>query len=314
MKVIFLGAPLFAVNVLKEILNSNHKVVGVVCQPDKKGNRNKMTPCEVKTFAQQNGLPVFDWAKINDEPNVETLHSLNADVMVTAAYGQMLSQQVLDVTPNGVINVHGSILPKLRGASPIQHAIIDGEKTTGVTIVKSVLKMDAGDILLQEETEISTTDTADDLFSRLSVMGGKLLVKALTQLENNEIQFRPQEEKLVTFCKKIKAEQEIIDWQQNAHDVSCLIRGLSSNPGAYTYLGGKRLKVYNCIQVDAPVDRVGNAGEIIYTKKQMYVFCGDGKTLSLTDVQMAESKRMRIADFLNGLKVRPEAFDKREQV
>ena len=309
MKVIFLGAPLFAVNVLKEILNSQHQVVGVVCQPDKKGNRNKMTPCDVKTFALLNDIPVFDWANINEQQNVNTLKELNADVMVTAAYGQMLSQEVLDITKYGVINVHGSLLPHYRGASPIQSAIIDGQQSTGVTIVKSVLKMDAGPILAKVETPIANNDTADDLFLRLSVMGGKLMVKVLDDLQNDKIEFVPQDEQKVTFCKKIKAEQEKIDWQKDAVKVSCLIRGLSSNPGAYTYLGGKRLKIYNAVIVDNPIDQVKNAGQIVYTKKQMYVFCGDGKVLSLTDLQMAESKRMRTADFLNGLKVRLDSFD-----
>ncbi|MBR5250604.1 MAG: methionyl-tRNA formyltransferase [Clostridia bacterium] len=309
MKVIFLGAPLFAVNVLKEILNSQHQVVGVVCQPDKKGNRNKMTPCDVKTFALLNDIPVFDWANINEQQNVNTLKELNADVMVTAAYGQMLSQEVLDITKYGVINVHGSLLPHYRGASPIQSAIIDGQQSTGVTIVKSVLKMDAGPILAKVETPIANNDTTDDLFLRLSVMGGKLMVKVLDDLQNDKIEFVPQDEQKVTFCKKIKAEQEKIDWQKDAVKVSCLIRGLSSNPGAYTYLGGKRLKIYNAVIVDNPIDQVKNAGQIVYTKKQMYVFCGDGKVLSLTDLQMAESKRMRTVDFLNGLKVRLDSFD-----
>ena len=313
MKVIFLGAPLFAVNVLRELLAGSHQVVGVVCQPDKKGNRNKMTPCDVKIFAQQNDLPVFDWANINEEQNLRTLASLDADVMVTAAYGQMLSQQVLDLTPHGVINVHGSLLPKLRGASPVQRAIIDGETSTGISIVKTVLKMDAGPVLMQARTEISSTDTADDLFLRLSQMGGKLLCQALTALQEGRAEFTEQDAQQVTFCKKIKAEQELIDWSQSAFAVSCLIRGLSSNPGAYTYLGGKRLKIYNCTLSEPPTTAQGNAGEIVYTKKQMYVYCGDGKTLSITDLQMAESKRMRISDFLNGLKVRPDAFDKQER-
>lgn len=309
MKVIFLGAPLFAVNVLKEILNSQHQVVGVVCQPDKKGNRNKMTPCDVKAFALLNDIPVFDWANINEQQNVNTLKKLDADVMVTAAYGQMLSQEVLDITKYGVINVHGSLLPHYRGASPIQSAIIDGHKTTGITIVKSVLKMDAGPILAQSQIDIANTDTADDLFLRLSVMGGKLMVKVLDDLQQNAVEYLPQDEQQVTFCKKIKAEKEKISWQDDAFKVSCLIRGLSSNPGAYTYLGGKRLKIYNAIEVDNPIDQVKSAGQIIYTKKQMYVFCGDGKVLSLTDLQMAESKRMRTVDFLNGLKVRLDSFD-----
>lgn len=308
MKVILLGAPNFAVNVLKELLKSHHQVIGVVCQPDKKGNRNKLTPCAVKTFSKSQNLQVYDWEDINQAENVQKLQSLNPDVLVTAAYGQMLKIPVLELAPHGVINVHGSLLPKLRGASPVQHAIIEGETVTGVTIVKSVLKMDAGPLLLQASTEILPTDTADLLFDKLSVLGGELLVQALTLLEQGKAVFLEQDQSQVTFCKKIKATDEKIDWTLPATQVSAFIRGLSSNPGAFSYFGDKRIKIYNCVLASPPTEKKGAAGEIFYTKKQLFVFCGDGQALSITDLQLAESKRMRTVDFLNGLKTKPQSF------
>lgn len=310
MKIIFLGSPLFSVNVLKQLLSDgNHTVLAAVCQPDKKGNRNKMTSCEVKKFAIDNGIPVFDWENIND--HVEKLKSIGSDVLVTAAYGQMLSQNVLNVAKYGVINVHGSLLPKLRGASPVQRAVMEGWNETGVTIVKSVLKMDAGPYLSQAKVEILPTDTADSVFDKMAVVGGRLLAETLTELEEGRATYTEQDLNEVTFCKKIKAQEEKIDWTQPANVVSARIRGLSSNPSAYTYFGGKRFKVFNCVLADGNQSDK-RAGEITYTKKQLLVTCGDGNTLSLTDVQAAEGKRMRAADFLNGLKARPDAFSDEE--
>ena len=182
MNVIFLGSPSFAVNVLKQLLFSAHTVVGVVCQPDKKGNRNKITSCDVKIFAQSQSLPVFDWEDVNQPQNVKTLSALGADVLVTAAYGQILKDEILNLAPFGVINVHASLLPKFRGASPVQRAIVEGETTTGVTIVKTVLKMDAGPVIASESVPILPTETADDLFEKLSLVGGNLLTKGATAL------------------------------------------------------------------------------------------------------------------------------------
>lgn len=307
MKIVFLGSPLFSVNVLKQILaDRNHVVSAVVCQPDKKGNRNKIVSCDVKKFALANGICVFDWDNVNE--HVDELKKIGADALVTAAYGQMLSQQVLDVAKYGVINVHGSLLPKLRGASPVQRAIMQGWSETGVTIVKSVLKMDAGPYYAQEKIEILPTDTADVVFEKMAMVGGRLLAKTLTDLQDGNAVLTEQDAAQVTFCKKIKAEEEKIDWSCPAAAVSAVIRGLSSNPAAYTYFGGKRIKIFNCIEADG-VALTKSAGEIVYEKKRLLVACGDGNFLSLTDVQAADGKRMKTTDFLNGLKSRPSAFD-----
>ena len=175
MKVVFLGTPEFSVNVLNSIYNSSHEIVGVVTQPDRKvGRKGIITPCQVKVQAQNLNLPVFSFEKISAE-GVELLKSLKADIFVTCAYGQILSQQILDIAPHGVINVHASLLPKYRGSAPIQWAIINGDKTTGVTIMQTALGVDSGDIILQEELSIDG-NYVDELFSRLSTLGASLIV------------------------------------------------------------------------------------------------------------------------------------------
>lgn len=309
MKIVFMGTPEFGRIVLERLLDSDNTVLCVVCQPDKLGNRNKLKQCEVKSFALSKDIAVYDWQNVSED-GVETLKTLGADVFVTAAYGQMLSEEILSVAPHGVINVHGSLLPKYRGASPIQRAVMDGLTTTGVTIVKTALKMDAGDIVAQATAEILPSDTADDMFLKLAKLGGDLLVKTLDDIKTGKATFTPQDEKQVTLCKKIKAEEEIIDWSMPADKLSCKIRGLSSVPAAYSVLNGKRFKVYNCRVFSGDIGQPLKEGEIHYEKKQMIVGCGNGTLLALTDVQAAEGKRMAICDFLNGLKNRPQKFDR----
>ncbi len=300
MKIIFLGTPKFAATVLDAIMMSRHEVLCAVTQPDTvKGKKNVYSP--LKSYCLSKGLTVFDWQNIN-ESGIEVLKNYKADIMVTAAYGQMLSQSVLNINRYGVINVHGSLLPLLRGASPVQSALVLGLEQTGVTIAKTALKMDSGDIIMQAAAKISDTDTADSLFDKLAVLGGDLLVKALNAIEDNTATFTPQDFQLATYCKKIKASDEKIDFSLSSKEVSCLIRGLSSNPGAYTFFNGKRLKIYNCIQIKTEEDL--KAGQLLYTKKELIIGCGTG-AISVTDLQLSESKRMKTADFLNGIKTRP---------
>ncbi|HBT16695.1 MAG TPA: methionyl-tRNA formyltransferase, partial [Firmicutes bacterium] len=301
MKIIFLGTPAFAATVLDAVINSSHEVLCAVTQPDTvKGKKNVYSP--LKSYCLKKGLTVYDWKNIN-KSGIEALKNYNADIMVTAAYGQMLSQSVLDITKHGVINVHGSVLPLFRGASPIQSAIIEGKEETGITIAQTALKMDSGDIIMQATTKIEKTDTADSLFEKLAVLGGDLLVKALNAIEGNFATFIPQNHQQATYCKKIKASDEKIEFSQPAQNVSCFIRGLSSNPGAYTFFNGKRLKIYNCFQTQTEQNL--KAGQLFYTKKELIIGCGIG-AISVIDLQLSESKRMKTADFLNGLKNRPQ--------
>ncbi|MEG2015095.1 MAG: methionyl-tRNA formyltransferase, partial [Clostridia bacterium] len=205
MKILFLGTPSFGVPALKEILMSRHEVLGVVCQPDKVGNHNKVTICDVKRFAIENNIKVYQFDRISRD-GLETVQNIAPDLILTAAFGQILSQKVLDIPKFGVINIHGSILPKLRGAAPIQRAIIDGNTTTGITIMKTVYAVDAGDVLAQETIEIGENETSGELFMRMSQLASKMIVPCLDAIENGTAVFTPQKAEDATFCSKITAE------------------------------------------------------------------------------------------------------------
>jgi methionyl-tRNA formyltransferase len=300
-KVVFFGTPSFAVKPLEAILASRHEVVGVVCQPDRLGSRNKVVVSTLKQLAQSHGLPVFQYEKISRE-GVGDLTALAPDIMVTCAYGQMLSQKVLDIAPHGIINVHGSLLPVLRGAAPIQFAIIDGLRKTGITILQTVYKMDAGDIILQESLDIEPDETSGELFERMSVLGAKLIVEALDLIESNAATFTPQDEEKVTLSKKITPELECINWQDSAEKVHNLVRGLNPTPVAWTTWNGVRLKIYKTMISD--ISHNSECGTVIATtKKSVSVACGDGTALNIVELQLENGKRMDIASFLCGKKL-----------
>lgn len=301
MKVIYLGTPEFALEPLKSIYLSRHEIVGVVCQADRLGNRNKVEISPVKRFALEKNLPLFQFEKISKE-GVEPLKALNADVMVTCAYGQILSQAVLTITPKGVINVHGSLLPKLRGAAPIQQAILDGEEKTGVTILQTVYEVDAGDMLLSEELKIDENESYGELSQRLSNLGAKLIVEALDKLEEGTAVFTPQNAESATFTKKITKENEKIDWTKTNVQVRNLVRALNPNPVAWTEYKGKRLKVYR-VSLCGEINCAAKAGDVVYVdKKTVKVACGEG-CVCLDEVQAEGSKRLTIAQFLCGNKI-----------
>lgn len=303
MRVVFLGTPQFAVPALNAIKQSHHQLVGVVCQPDKPSSRNKVVFSPVKQWALDNALPLYQFAKISTEEGVNAIKALNPDIMVTCAYGQLLSQAVIDIAPHGIINIHGSLLPHLRGASPIQHSILQGEKTTGITILQTVLKMDAGDMILKGSLNIGEEETSGELFERMSHLGAELIVHALDLIEQGKATYTPQEQDKVTFCKKITRDQEVINWCDSAQYIHNLVRALNPSPSASTTIEGKQLKVHK-VKV-ASVDRPTNAkcGEIIaLTKKSVVVACGEG-AVELVEVQPQNGKRMPIASFLCGNKL-----------
>ena len=232
MKVVFLGTPDFGVPALQKIMKY-HTIVGCVCQPDKVGTRGKTEFCAVKKFAMQNGLPLFQFEKISRD-GVEALRQLAPDIMVTAAYGQILSQEIIDIAPHGIINIHGSLLPKLRGAAPIQYAVLMGLKQTGITILNTVRKVDAGEIILQKTLDIAPYETCGELFDRMAQLGSDAVVEALRQIENGCAVYTPQDENQATFCSKITAEQEKIDWNQSRENIINLVRALNPTPIAWT--------------------------------------------------------------------------------
>lgn len=298
MKVAFFGTPDFAVSSLRMLLDTGRDVVAVVCQPDKAGNRGKVKCCPVKSFAEEKGLRVLQFDSVSRE-GTDILRSLKPDVIVTCAFGQMLSEEILKLAPHGVINVHGSLLPAYRGASPVQSALIKGEKTTGVTIMRTVKRMDAGDVLLREEVEIGEDENFGQLFQRLSEVGARVLDKALTLLENGRAVFVPQDESKATYCKKITKETEKIDFSKSASEIRNLIRGLSPSPGAYALLKGQRLKIL-AAKIRGDMETDGRYGAISQRDGAVFVRCGDGAVLELIEVQPENGKKMDIKSFCNG--------------
>lgn len=299
MKVIFLGTPEFGANVLKEIYQSRHQIVGVVCQPDKPNGRgNKMIQPPVKVLAQQLGLPVFQFNKIRVD-GVDILKSLNADIMVTAAYGQILSQEIIDICPNGIINVHGSLLPKYRGASPIQQAIINGETQTGVTIMKTEAGIDTGDVLLFQSCEISDADTYGSLSEKLSNLGAKLCTQALDLIESGRAVFVPQDNARATHTHMFKKQDCFIDFNKSAIDIVNLVRGLNPNPIALFNLNGQTYKVFSAKAVPAE-QNVANGTVICASSKQGLIIKCHGGAVEIEEMTAPNSKKMPAKSYLNG--------------
>lgn len=300
MKVVFLGTPSFAVPSL-EAIYQKHQVLAVVCQPDKVGSRGKTEFSPVKKFALAHDLPLYQFEKISRD-GVDILRELAPDIMVTAAYGQILSDEVISIAPHGIINVHGSLLPALRGAAPIQYAVWQGLTETGITILKTVKKVDAGDMILQKKLQILPYETNGELFERMAKLGAEAIVEALDKIENGTATFTPQDESQATFCKKITAEQEKIDWNLSAAQIINLVRALAPSPAAWTTYDGTRLKIFGLKLCDKQFQ--GVAGEVVECgKKTLAVLCGDGNAVNVTKLQAENAKCLDIVSFLCGKRI-----------
>lgn len=299
MKIVFAGSPAFAVPALVSLIRAGKTVVAVITQPDKPVGRKKiLTPTPVKQCALNYGLPVYDFPKIKNE--VETLKKLGADIMITCAYGQLLSEAVLNCFPKGVWNIHASLLPKFRGASPIQAAIASGETHTGVTVMKTELSLDTGDMLLVKRCEIGTA-TCGELTERLSAIGAEAAVETVELLESGEPQLLMQDNAKASYCKKITKSDCKIDFNAPARTVYNLIKAFSPEPAAYCNLNGMQLNVFNAELYPATCEKTG---EVIFADKRgIAVKCGNGAII-ITELQPAGGKRMRAADFVNGKKIK----------
>ena len=298
MKVVFMGTPDFAVPCLETLTQSRHKVIAVVTQPDRPRNRGQVTYCPVKERALELGIPVLQYEKVSRE-GVDDIRALNPDVIVTAAFGQMLSREFLEIAPYGVINVHASLLPKYRGSSPIQWAVVNGETKTGITIMKTAYKMDSGDIITQKEVAIGDDETAGELFEKLSLAGAPELVKALDLLEDGKATFTPQDESKATYYPMLKKEDGEVDFSLPAHAVVCRIRGFNPWPSAFTSAGGKRIKIFKA----AVVEGKGKPGEVIAAERDgITVACGDN-AVKITELQPENGKKMSARDYLAGHKI-----------
>ncbi len=298
MKIVYLGTPDFAVEPLKLLLENNYNVVAVVTNKDKPtGRKQILTPPPVKQFAIENNIKVFQYDKIRVE-GVNDLKNLKPDILITCAFGQILSKEIIDIAPYGVINIHASLLPKYRGASPIHFAILNGEKETGITIMKTDVGIDTGDIIYQEKIKILENETCGELFDKLSRLGAECLIKTLPTIFENKANYVKQNESEATFSKIIKKEMALIDWNNKAEDIINQIRAFNPSPIAYTIFQNSPFKIYQ-----AEISQMsGQAGKILKADNQLIIGCQD-KSISLIKVQKAGGKPMNIADFLRGNKL-----------
>ncbi len=304
MKVLFMGTPDFAVGALEAIINAGHEVVAVVTQPDKpKGRSGQMQFSPVKECAQKYGLPVFQPERIKRPENVEVLRGYEADVFVVAAFGQIVSREILDMPPYGCINIHASLLPKYRGASPIQQAVLDGEKKSGVTIMQMEDGIDTGDILYQKEILLDKKETGASLFDKLAALGAEAIVEALPLLEAGKLTPVKQDESKATHVKMISKSQGLIDWSESSVVIERKIRGLNSWPSAYTYYKGKQLKIWDGDVLAIKADGDEKPGTVVGVDKQtILVQTGEG-VLAINELQLEGKKRMITHDFLLGYPV-----------
>lgn len=306
-RILFMGTPDFALPSLRLLHGQNYPIIGVVTQPDRpKGRGLKEVASPVKVLALELGLPVFQPEKVKDPSFLETFKKLNPDMVVVVSFGQILPKTIIDYPPLKCLNIHPSLLPKYRGAAPLNWQIIRGENKTGVTIMQMDEGMDSGDILLQEETELGPTETYGMLHNRLAYLGATLLVKTMEQVLDGTAKRKPQESSGATFAPRLKKENGKINWHDKASDIINLIRGLSPLPAAYTYLDGQSLKIFAAValqeETNQPPGTIGAADAA-----GLPVAAADGYVI-LKDVQLAGKKRMPVSNFLRGYHLKPESI------
>ncbi|MGN0241406.1 MAG: methionyl-tRNA formyltransferase [Candidatus Weimeria sp.] len=308
MNVIFMGTPDFAVPILDAIENAGHRIVLVVTQPDKaRGRGKKVTYSPVKEWALEHNLPIYQPSRIRNPESIETVTNIPADVGVVAAYGQILPEQILSHPRLGCVNVHASLLPKYRGAAPIQWSILNGDEYTGVTTMQMGPGLDDGDILLQEKVPISADETGGSLFDKLAGVGASLLVKTLEGLERGEITPVPQDEAAATHVGMIRKDMGKLDFSRSAGELERHVRGLYPWPGTYTYFDGKSLKVYKASVIEeselSQSEKNASFGQIVRISSDgegsIAVRCSDG-ALAVSELQLEGKKQMSAAAFLNG--------------
>lgn len=301
MKVIFFGTPAFAVPSL-DVIAKNHDVVAVVTQLDKPVGRNKQPVFSpVKEYAVQHGIKVLQYEKVRRD-GVEDLKQLNADIMVSCAYGQIFSKEILDITPYGMYNIHGSILPKYRGSAPIQWSIINGEKYSGITILKTDVGLDDGDMLLTKAVEIKPYETSEELFERLSLVGAECIQKALSILESGNFTLIPQDPVQATKCTMLNQDMSTLNFNLPAVMVCNMIHGINPWPVAKVKIDGKNFKVFRAVVSNTTYD--GKPGEVVVAnnKQGLVIKCGEG-AVEFTEIQPDNGKRMTAKSYLNGKKI-----------
>lgn len=302
MKAVFMGTPEFSVGTLDAMCKAGHEVVAVFTQPDKQKGRGKsvlMTP--VKERALELNIPVYQPEKLKEDENYELLKELNPDVIVVVAYGQLITKRILDLPKYGCINVHASLLPKYRGAAPIQWAVIDGEEVSGVTIMKMDESLDTGDMIMKTELVLDEKETGGSLHDKLAIEGANLLVKALEALENNTATYTKQDDSKMTYAKKLTKELGNIDFSMPSKEIERLVRGLNPWPSAYTTYDDKNMKIWDVDVTDKQFD--GENGEIVEVSKNDFTIKTSDGGIIVKEVQLQGKKRMDAGSFLRGTKV-----------
>ncbi len=302
--ILFMGTPDFAVPSLQTLIEQRLPLLAVVTQPDRPGGRGRrLMPPPVKTLAEQHGLPVLQPERIRDEPFLKLFRDLAPELVVVVAFGQILPGEMIHRPRHGCINVHPSLLPKYRGAAPIQWSLIRGEETTGMTIMQMDEGVDSGDILLQERVPIGPEEDCGSLHDRLAILGADMLFQTVTMIADQSIRPVKQDHSRATFAPRIRKEDCLIDWNRPVRDVLSLIRALSPNPGAYTFLDGKKLKLYNARGEEAShIPQPGTFFEL--PDGRPAVTAGNGLIFP-QDIQMENKNRMSIQDFIRGYRIAP---------
>ena len=304
MRIVFMGTPEFAVPSLRALCEHGYEVAGVFTQPDRpRGRGNRLSPSPVKEYALSQGIPVFQPEKIRRD-GVDDLRALAPDLCVTAAFGQILSQEILDIPPMGSVNVHASLLPRHRGSAPINWAILQGDRQAGVTTMMMARGIDTGDMLLKAATDILPGETAGELTLRLSHVGAELLIETLAGYLKGEITPVKQDESQMSHQPMLDKEMGRIDWNRSAREIACQVRGLNPWPVAYTALEGKPLKIYQARPLEGAAEAV--PGQVVESsaKKGLMVACGQG-VLELIEIQAPAAKRMQAKAYLMGKRIEP---------
>lgn len=307
MNIVFMGTPDFAVPCLEKLIKSeNCNVLAVFTQPDKKvGRKQLLTPPPVKVLAVQHNIPVYQPVTLKNEDAFETIRKLNPDLMVVVAYGKILPKRILDYPKFGCINVHASLLPKYRGAAPIQWAVLNGDKKTGVCVQQMDIGIDTGDILFTEETDIGINETSEELFERLSVIAADALIKTIDLIIKGQTNPVPQPAGDFGYASMIDKSMSNIDWSKSAFEVHNQIRGLQSWPCASTVINGKNVKVHKSVLSS---EKGNEAGKVVNNKNVVTVSCGDGNCIDILELQPDGKKRMDAKSFLAGNKIETGQF------
>lgn len=301
MKIIFMGTPDFAVPCLQSLIDNGYDVCAVFTQPDKPvGRKQVLTAPPVKQCAVKNDIPVFQPNTLKNDDALVLIKSFDPDLIAVVAYGKILPVSILNCAKYGCINVHASLLPKYRGAAPIQCAILNGDKRTGVTVQQMAEGVDTGDILHVSETDIGINETAEELFDRLSLIGADTLLECIQKIKDGTVNPVKQDESKATHVSKITKDICPVDWSRPALEVHNHIRGLNSWPSAITTLNGKNLKIHKSVLSERTAD---NFGQVVDNKDNIVVCCGDGRCIEITELQLEGKKRMSASAFLQGNKI-----------